>query len=122
MLKIEAVEMSADPAIIFAALGDATRLELVSRLGDGGSHSISHLSEGLQLSRQGVTKHLRVLERAGLVHSSKVGRENQYRYAPERLIRAKDYLEQVSAQWDGALSRLKLFVEDQSNERNGKGQ
>lgn len=99
------------PASVFAALGDATRLELVSRLGDGQARSISQLTDGLGLTRQGVTKHLRVLEEVGIVYSSRVGRENQFTYAPEPVERVRTYLDTVSEQWDDALARLKAFVE-----------
>ena len=101
----------ADPAPVFAALGDATRLELVSRLGDGRARSIAQLTHGLGLTRQGVTKHLRVLEQAGIVSSRPVGRENQFTYLPEPIERVRSYLDTVSEQWDEALSRLKSFVE-----------
>lgn len=107
----EPVEALRDPAPIFAALGDPTRLELVSRLGDGQSHSIAHLSDGLGLTRQGVTKHLRVLESAGIVRSSKVGRESRFRFEPGRVRQAQSYLESVSRQWDAALRSLQDFVE-----------
>lgn len=102
---------STDPAPVFAALGDATRLELLHRLGRGEPHSITQLSDGIGLTRQGVTKHLRVLEKAGLVASERVGRESRYRYLPEPVERARSYLEAVSAQWDEALARLRSFVE-----------
>ncbi len=101
----------ADPAPIFAALGDSTRLELVSRLNGGQPRSIAQLSDGLSLSRQGITKHLRVLERAGIVRSSSVGRESQFTFTPETINHVRSYLEIVSAQWDDALSRLKTLVE-----------
>jgi DNA-binding transcriptional ArsR family regulator len=100
-----------DNAPVFAALGDATRLELVSRLIDGQARSIAQLSGGLSLSRQGVTKHLRVLERAGIVSSSRVGRESRYTYVAEPIEQVRSYLETVSVQWDDALSRLKKLVE-----------
>jgi DNA-binding transcriptional ArsR family regulator len=99
------------PAPVFAALGDATRLELIARLNDGRSRSISELAHGLSLTRQGVTKHLRVLERARIVQSSSVGRESRFTYVPETVEEARSYLDNVSAQWDDALSRLKAFVE-----------
>ena len=101
----------ASPAPVFAALGDATRLELVSRLIDGQDRSIAQLSDGLRLTRQGVTKHLRMLERAGIVRSRTVGRESRFSYVPEPITHARSYLDTVSAQWDDALSRLKTFVE-----------
>ena len=99
------------PAPVFAALGDATRLKLLGRLIDGRPRSIAQLADGLDLTRQGITKHLRVLQRAGIVRARSVGRENQFSYVPEPLDRARSYLETVSAQWDEALGRLKSFVE-----------
>lgn len=96
---------------MFAALGDETRLELVSRLSDGQARSIAQLTGGTRLTRQGVTKHLRVLEQAGLVRSSRVGRESRFTYEPESVKLVQSYLERVSQQWDDALSRLKSFVE-----------
>ena len=98
-------------APLFAALGDATRLKLVSRLSDGQSRSIAQLTGGLKLTRQGVTKHLRVLEQAGIVRSSRVGRESRFTYDPRYVKRVQSYLDKVSEQWDDALLRLKSFVE-----------
>src|SRR5262245_5479120 len=98
-------------ASVFAALGDATRLELVARLNDGQVRSIAQLSEGLDLTRQAITKHLRVLERVGIVRSNAVGRESQFVYVPGAVKHATSYLTTVSQQWDEALSRLKTFVE-----------
>lgn len=80
-------------------------------MNDGRSRSIAQLADGLKLTRQGVTKHLRVLERAGIVKSSSVGRESRFTYVPEPIEHAQSYLETVSAQWDQALSRLKTLVE-----------
>ncbi|MDP0500061.1 MAG: metalloregulator ArsR/SmtB family transcription factor [Verrucomicrobiota bacterium JB022] len=101
-----------DPAPVFAALGDATRLCLVNRLSGGEARSISQLAEGFDLTRQAVTKHLRVLEGAGIVHSVRSGRESLYQLDPAPLDAMKDYLDRVSAQWDHALGRLKAFVEE----------
>ena len=99
------------PAEVFAALGDDTRLLLVERLSDGKAKSIMRLSQGLGLSRQGVTKHLRVLENAGLVQSHREGRESRFRFVPGRVRSASSYLERVAADWDEALLNLKTFVE-----------
>ncbi|MEM8500299.1 MAG: metalloregulator ArsR/SmtB family transcription factor [Pseudomonadota bacterium] len=98
-------------APVFAALGDVTRLELISRLSDGQSQSIVQLSDGLSLSRQGVTKHLAVLQNVGLVAAQRVGRECRYRIQPEPIADAQDYLAKASAQWDDAIVRLRAAVE-----------
>ncbi len=98
-------------ADIFAALGDRTRLAVLSRLSAGEPRSISTLAQGAGLTRQAVTKHLRVLEGAGLVGSARVGRESRYAYRPQAVDEARAYLDQVSAQWDAALGRLKALVE-----------
>ena len=98
-------------ATVFAALGDGTRLCLVRRLCGGAPRSISQLTRGSRLTRQAVTKHLRVLECAGLVHGVRVGRERLFKFDPKPMEEMKQYLDFVSAQWDQALARLKSFVE-----------
>jgi DNA-binding transcriptional ArsR family regulator len=99
-------------APIFAALGDETRLTLVAKLSGGQPHSISQLTAGSRLTRQAITKHLRVLEHAGIVRSVRAGRERRFAFHPEPIEGIKEYLDFVSAQWDEALSRLKAFVEN----------
>jgi DNA-binding transcriptional ArsR family regulator len=98
-------------AAIFAALGDETRLSLLSRLCSGQRYSIAELTEGTKLTRQAVTKHLRVLERVRIVHGTREGRESLFQFDPQPVIEMKEYLERVSKQWDSALARLKSFVE-----------
>jgi DNA-binding transcriptional ArsR family regulator len=93
-------------------LGDERRLRLVAKLAGGEPRSIAQLTEGSNLTRQAITKHLRVLERAGVVRSSRRGRERLVQFKPEPLEEARKYLDLVSAQWDQALGRLKSFVED----------
>jgi DNA-binding transcriptional ArsR family regulator len=99
------------PAAIFAALGDRTRLSLIHRLSDGRPRSIASLSADAAITRQAVTKHLNVLEEAGIVASSRVGRESRYSFRPETIEQVRAYLDEVSRQWDDALGRLKSFVE-----------
>ena len=99
-------------ASVFAALGDETRLSLVAKLCGGQPRSISQLTEGSKLTRQAITKHLRVLERAEIVHSVHTGRESLFKLDPEPIEELKKYLDLVSAEWDQALARLKAFVED----------
>lgn len=98
--------------LVFAALGDRTRLALVAKLSCGESYSILRLTSGSRLTRQAITKHLRVLERAGLVHSIRRGRESLFAFDPKPLVELKDYLEAVSRHWDERLARLKKFVEE----------
>ena len=76
-----------------------------------GARSISQLAEGSKISRQAITKVLRVLEEAGLVRAEMVGRECLYEFQPKALDAAQDYLALVSRQWEQALTRLKAFVE-----------
>lgn len=100
-------------AALFAALGDQTRLLLLGRLANGEPRSIAALTEGTKLTRQAVTKHLRVLERARVVHATRAGRERLFALDPEPLQEAKAYLETVSRHWDAALARLKRLVENE---------
>jgi DNA-binding transcriptional ArsR family regulator len=99
-------------ARVFAALGDTTRLAVLGRLSRGAPQSISRLTAGTRLSRQAVTKHLRVMEGAGMVRGIRAGREHLYELAPKPIADARKYLDTVSAQWDDALARLKSFVEE----------
>jgi DNA-binding transcriptional ArsR family regulator len=106
-----------DYAAVFAALGDETRLALVARLSDGRPASISQLTDaqltgGSKLTRQAITKHLRVLERARIVHGVRAGRENLFELNPRPMEELREYLDLVSEQWDRALGRLKSFVEE----------
>ena len=98
-------------ARVFAALGDKTRLSLVATLCSGEPCSISQLADDSKLTRQAITKHLGVLERAGVVRSSHAGRERLFEFDPEPLEGLQDYLASVSKQWDQTLARLKSHVE-----------
>lgn len=99
-------------APVFAALGDPHRMVLVSRLSRRGPLSITHLTEGTTITRQAVTKHLRVLEAAGLARSEKSGRETVWALDQRPLAKAREHLDLISRQWDDALERLRAFVED----------
>ena len=101
----------ANAAPIFAALGDATRLQVVSRLSRGGPMSITQLTEGSDVTRQAVTKHLDVLAGAGLVRDSRRGRERVWELRPRPLEDAKRVLDAISERWDEALQRLRDLVE-----------
>ena len=96
---------------IFAALGDETRLRLVARLCKDGPTSITRLADGFDISRQAITKHLRVMEDAGLVRSVWQGRESVWQLEQKRLAAARRHLQTISSQWDQTLARLKAFVE-----------
>lgn len=98
-------------APVFAALGDRTRLSLVAKVSDGQPHSIAQLTSGSKLTRQAITKHLRVLESAGIVHSARKGRVSLYAFNPQPIEDLREYLELVSREWDQRLARLKSFVE-----------
>ncbi len=100
-------------APVFFALGDETRLRLVSKLGRGEAMSIATLTADTDVTRQAITKHLRVLEGAGLVRGARQGREQMWQLAPRKLDDARRCLELISQQWDEALLRLKALVEDE---------
>jgi DNA-binding transcriptional ArsR family regulator len=104
---------SETPAPVFAALGDENRLRLLARLGGGEALSISRLAAGSGISRQGITKHLRVLAGAGLVRSSRRGKESLWQLERRRLEEARQSLDMISRQWDESLAKLKQFVENQ---------
>ena len=96
---------------LFATLGDATRLRLVKTLASGEPRSIAELTAGSKLTRQAIMKHLRVLERVGMVRCQREGRESRFAFDPRPVEEMRDYLAMVSAEWDAALGRLKELVE-----------
>src|SRR5262245_35138510 len=100
-------------ASVFAALGDVTRLAVLTKLMSGEPQSISRLTAGTRLSRQAVTKHLRVLEGVGVVRGERSGREALFKLEPRPIDDARKYLEAVSKQWDQALERLRSFVDEE---------
>ena len=110
--RFRAISKRPDSAAIFAALGDDTRLRLVQALSAGKPLSITLLTAGARVTRQAITKHLRVLESAGIVHSVRAGRESLFEFDPQAIAGMKEYLDSVSEQWDQALARLKSFVEE----------
>lgn len=95
---------------MFAALGDPTRLKLLARLSKGEQQSIKELTRGLTLSRQAVTKHLKVLGDAGLVRSERIGRESRFALEPRTITEAQDYLARISSQWDRNIARLRAHL------------
>jgi DNA-binding transcriptional ArsR family regulator len=106
-----------EAAHLFAALGDETRLRLVTRLCDDGPQSITRLTAGTNVTRQAITKHLRVMEGSGLVRNMRQGRESVWELDQRRLAEARQYLDTISAQWDAALGRLREFVEKKNKPR-----
>ena len=100
------------PAPVFAALGDETRLRVLARLWEKGPLSITELTDGTRVSRQAITKHLRVLAEAGLVKGARDGRESVWKLERKGVQQARRWLDKVSEEWDDRLERLHAFVED----------
>lgn len=98
-------------APMFAALGDETRLSLIGQLCGGQRRSITQLAEGASVTRQAISKHLLVLEKAGFVRRARQGRESLYVFQPGAVDDARAYLDRVGRQWDETLGRLKAFIE-----------
>jgi DNA-binding transcriptional ArsR family regulator len=96
---------------VFAALGDETRLRLVFRLAGEGPLSISKLTAGSSITRQAITKHLRMMESARLVRGRIQGRESVWQLQQKRLAEVQRHIQMISAQWDETLARLKALVE-----------
>jgi DNA-binding transcriptional ArsR family regulator len=99
-------------APLFAALGDPTRLQVVTRLSGGGPMSITQLTAGSEVTRQAVTKHLTVLARAGVVRDFRQGRERVWELKTGQLEEARRALDLISNRWDEALERLRVMIEE----------
>ena len=100
------------PAPVFDALGDPNRLRMVIWLCDKGPCSTSAVSQSITATRQATSKHLELLQAAGVVCSVKRGRERIWQVRPESLTAASDYLNTLSRRWDQRVDRLRAFVED----------
>lgn len=99
------------PALLFNALADERRLELVGRIANDGPITISDLAEDLPVTRQAVRKHLEILEEAGMVRGTRVGRAHYWRVDDRGLEAAEQALQHLAGQWRSRMARLKLHVE-----------
>ncbi len=112
-MQAHALSKLAEAAPLFAALGDGNRLQIVGRLCASGPQSITSLTDGTEITRQAITKHLRALEDAGLVRSKREGRERIWELRTKRLGEVQRQLDRISREWDAALERLRAFVEEE---------
>jgi DNA-binding transcriptional ArsR family regulator len=108
----------------FAALSDATRRGILARLARQGETSVSDLAAPYKMSLPAVSKHLRVLEHAGLVARQKDGRVHRCRLRAEPMKDAAAWIEHYRQFWEAQLDSLARYLEDSENEdvhsRHGK--
>jgi DNA-binding transcriptional ArsR family regulator len=95
---------------VFGALGDPNRRYLVEALAGRETATATELAAELPVTRQAVTKHLAALGEAGLVESTRVGRETRYRLTPAALVEALAWIERVGVQWDARLAALRRHL------------
>ena len=98
---------------IFAALADPTRLNLVVNLAENSPKTATQLAEEYPITRQGVLKHLHILEEAGLVAAHQKGREKLYSLTPEPLSNIDEWIKKINTKWDERLLRLKTLLENE---------
>jgi DNA-binding transcriptional ArsR family regulator len=103
-------------APIFAALADPMRRSLLANLAEYSPRTATQLAEEYPITRQGILKHLHVLEEAGLVTVYQEGREKRYLLTPQPLGELEQWIKEISAKWDQRLLRLKVFVESEEPE------
>ena len=102
-------------ATIFTALADPMRRKLLVNLADNSPKTATQLAkEYPRITRQGILKHLNILEDAGLVAAHRKGREKRYTLTPEPLGGLEQWIREISAKWDERLLRLKTFIEDEA--------
>lgn len=96
---------------LWSAIGDPTRRRMLDLLLTDGGGTATRLSEKLPVTRQGIAKHLGVLDRAGLVRVTPSGRERRYEVDEAQFGRAVAQLAAVGATWDARLQRIKRIAE-----------
>ena len=94
---------------VFAALADPTRRAIVARLAQGET-SVKELARPFKISGPAVTKHLKVLQGAGLIARSKRAQQRPCRLVPKPLKEATDWMEQYRALWEARLDRLEDYL------------
>ncbi len=103
-----------DPApaqAMFTALADPVRRRLLMTLAEVGPRTATQLAEAYPITRQGILKHLNILEEAGLVMVQQQGREKRYSLTPARLTELQQWIQALEAKWDERLLRLKTLIE-----------
>lgn len=98
---------------LFDALGDPVRRKLVEALADRGPRTATQLAEQYPITRQGILKHLHVLQDAGLVTVLPVGREKRFHLSTAPLGDAERWIRTIGSKWDNRLLRLKTMLEEQ---------
>ena len=96
---------------LWAAVGEPSRRQLLDSLLSRGEATATALAADSPLTRQAVSKHLAVLDRAGLVESRREGREVRYSVRPDRLDAATRSMAEVAATWDKRLQAIKRLAE-----------
>lgn len=97
---------------VFSALADPTRRQLLTTLAKNSPKTATQLAEGYPITRQGILKHLNILEEAGLVAVTQQGREKRYTLTPEPLTEVDQWIKDLNALWDERLLRLKTMLEN----------
>ena len=99
---------------VFNALSDPTRRGIISTLTINGEHTATQLTQNMQITRQGVTKHLGILLDAGLISTDKRGREVYYNLTPEPLTQATQWITEIEIQWDKRLAALQELIDEET--------
>jgi len=101
---------------LFAALADPMRRSLLVNLAEHSPRTATQLAQEYPITRQGILKHLTILEDAGLVAVHQAGREKRYTLMPEPLEELEQWIEDIGAKWDERLLRLKTWLEDEQTD------
>ena len=110
-------QMHENQQSLFTALADPMRRDLLTNLAEHSPRTATQLAEEYPVTRQGILKHLTVLEHAGLVAIHQVGREKRYTLTPEPLKELEQWIEDIGAKWDQRLLRLRTWLESEETNK-----
>ena len=102
--------------LTFGALGDATRLQIISLLSNTPSMRVSDIAGHFEMTRPAISKHLNILDQAGLVNANRVGREKLYELRPDALGEVSEWANRHQRLWESALGDLKTHFEEKRNQ------
>ena len=111
------LEMQQDLSSVFAALGDPTRLAIIERLAEGEA-SVQELAEPFAISGPAISRHLKVLERAGLISRGRDAQFRPCRLEHEKLEEIRDWTKRMRRFWDESFDRMDDYLEEIMEEKN----
>ena len=104
---------------VFQAIADPVRREILDILSEK-KHTVNEVAEHFDISRQAISKQLKILDECGLVNIQKQGREKYFSIDPKKLVPAFLWIEKLQAQWEDRIDSFELYLKELKSKKNGR--